>query len=390
MARYTSALSFVLVLVLFSIVKIEARESKFITKAVVLHANNTTKNVTHHVDPPSPSPIPSPSPSPSPSPLASPSPAPVEAEINSGYGRDEIPSTSGITSDSLFENKIPTEEDDEKFDEDDEKFDEDEFDNNDMPSNYKQQSYVTVPHGDSNKFDDEEFGNNRLPNNYNERFYATVPQGDNNKEKFDNNGLPSNYNDHSHVTVPQGDNKDKFDNEEFSNNGLSSNYNEDSYVTVPQGTNLYDTKFTPTAANNENEFLNDEEKLTPEEEKLFSENRNNNELNDNLNEPQKFSKTPRFAEMDNYFNDNDNDNTYNSETYNVKEPQGMSDTRTLENVKYNYALNGNGRQSGYVKGGSGYYGKTGEPKSKYEFGTMEEFEREEGLSQIPGEYINVP
>ncbi|KAK1389788.1 hypothetical protein POM88_017966 [Heracleum sosnowskyi] len=332
MARYTCALCFLLVLV--SLVNIEARESKFFAKAVVLHANNTTKNVTHHVDPPSPSPSPSPS------------PAPVEAQIISGsyglYGRDEIPSTSGINSDSLFENKTPNEEFDEKFGKD-------EFDNNDLPSNYNEQSYVTVPQGDNKyKFGNEEFSN----------------------------GLPSNYNENSYVTVPEGDNKDKFVNEGSSNNGLPSNYNEHSYVTVPQGTNLYDTKFTPTATNNENEFPNNEEKLNPEEEKLFDENSNNNELNDNFNEPQKFSESPKFAEMDKYFNDNHN-------TYNVKEPQGMSDTRTLENGKYQYYA---GSPQKYNS--EGYNGKNGEPKSKYEFDTMEEFERQEGYPQIPGEYIN--
>ncbi|KAK1405300.1 hypothetical protein POM88_004905 [Heracleum sosnowskyi] len=288
MARYTSALFFSLVL--FFLVNIEARESKFFTKAVVLHANNTTKNVTHHVDPPSPSPSPSlsplaspspapspslsplaspsPAPSPSLSPLASPSPAPVKAEINSGYGlygRDEIPT--------------------EEFDEG-----EDEFDDDDLPSNYNEHSYATVPHGDNKeKFDNEE---------------------------FNNNGLPSNYNKNSYATVPQSDNKEKFENDEFSNNGLPSNYNEQSYVTAPQGTNLYDTKWTPTATNNENKFPNNEEKPAPEEEKLFDENRNNNELNE-----------------DSYVNFN--------------EPQ------------------------------------------KYEFDTMEEFEGQEGYSQIPGdEYIN--
>lgn len=378
MAHSTSALSFLLVLVFFSFVKIDARESKFFTKAVVIHANNTTNNVTHHVEPPSPSPSPSLSPS------LSPSPAPVEAEINGGYGlygRDEVPSTSGITSDSLFENKnIPTEEFNEKFGKD-------EFDNSGLPSNYNEHSYVTVPQGDNKeKFNNEPQGDNK------EKF---------NNEEFGNNGLPSNYNERSYVTVPQGDNKEKFDNEEFSNNGLPSNYNEHSYVTVPQGTNLYDTKFTPTATNYENEFANNEEKLTPEEEKLFNENFNNNERKENsyvnFNEPQKLSETPKFAEMDNYFNDNHNHNTYNSDTYNVKEPQGMSDTRTLENGKYHYALNRDGRPSGYVKGGpgssrkynsEGYYGNNGAPKSKYEFDTMEEFEKQEGYSQIPGEYIN--
>ncbi|KAF1002860.1 uncharacterized protein LOC141700035 [Apium graveolens] len=406
MAHSTSALSFVTVLVFFSLVKIEARESKFFTKAVVLHANNTTKNVTHHVETPSPSP----------------SPAPVEAEISGGYGlygRDQVPNTSDFTSDSLFENKIPTPEFNQKFGKD-------EFDNSGLPSNYNEHSYVTGLQGDNkNKFDNEEFANNGLPSNYNQHSYVTVREGDNkerfdnqefsnnglpsnynehgdNKEKFDNeefgnNGLPGNYNERSYVTVPEGGNKEKFDN----NNELPSNYNEHSYVTVPQGTNLYDTKLTPTATNYENEFTNNEEKLTPEEEKLFDENRNNNQRTENsfvnLNEPQKLSETPKYAEMDNYFNDNHNHNTYNRDTYSVKEPQGMSDTRTLENGKYYYTLNGDGRQRGYVKGGpgsspkynsEGYYGNNKAPKSKYEFDTMEEYEKQEGFSQIPGEYIN--
>lgn len=306
MAHFTSALSFLLVLVLLSLVQIEARESKFFTKAVI-HADPTTKNVTHHVEPPSPSPS------------LSPSPAPVEAEISSGYclyGR-EIPKTSGITGESLFENNIPTKEFNEKF-------------------------------------NNREFENSGLPSNYNEHSYVTVPQGDN-REKFDNNGLPSNYNERAYVTVPQGGNKEKFENEEFHNNGLPSNYNEHSYVTVPQGTNLYDTKF--------NEFSNNEEKLTPEEEELFNENRNHHNEH--------------------------NQNAYNN--YNVNEPQGMSDTRTLENGKYRYTLDGQGRQRGWNPPkykSEGYYGNNGERKSRYEFDTMEEFERQEGYSEIPGEYIN--
>ena len=112
---------------------------------------------------------------PAPSPSVSPSPAPVEAEINRGYGlygRDETPNTSGtVTGDSLFENKSPAEEFEEKFGKD-------EFDNNELPSNYNEHSYVTESHDDNKqRFGNEELSNNELPSNYNEHSYVTHPQG---------------------------------------------------------------------------------------------------------------------------------------------------------------------------------------------------------------------
>ena len=350
MAHSTCALSLLLVLVSFFLVEIEARESKFFTKAVVIHADTTVENVTHHVE------------APAPSPSVSPSPAPVEAEINRGYGlygRDETPNTSGtVTGDSLYENKSPAEEFEEKFGKD-------EFDNNELPSNYNEHSYVTVSHDKGEKFENEELSNNELPSNYNEHSYVTESHDDNKQrfgnEELSNNELPSNYNEHSYVTHPEGDNKERFGNEKFNNNELPSNYNKHSYVTVPRKTNLYDTKFSPST-NSEEEFVNNEEKLTPEEEQLFDQN---SFVNSNAN----------------YFNDNHN---HNSQTYNGNQPQGLSDTRTLENGKYHYALHG----SPPKHRNEGYYGNNGEPKSQYEFDTMEEFERQEGYSQIPGEFAN--
>ena len=70
----------------------------------------------------------------------------------------------------------------------------------------------------------------------------------------------------------------------------------------------------------------------------------------------------------------------------------MSDTRFLENGKYYYDVNNeNLNQNGYesVKENSnaeGYYGN-GE-KSKYEFDSMEEYEKQQGYNPGTEKYYN--
>ncbi|CAA2982179.1 Hypothetical predicted protein [Olea europaea subsp. europaea] len=86
----------------------------------------------------------------------------------------------------------------------------------------------------------------------------------------------------------------------------------------------------------------------------------------------------------NFYPDNYNNNGYSTESYTVR-PQGMSDTRSLENGKYYYDIkNDNYNQnSGYeptreTNNEEGYYNQ----KSKYEFDSMEEYEKKNNYPDV--------
>ncbi|CAI9759371.1 unnamed protein product [Fraxinus pennsylvanica] len=89
----------------------------------------------------------------------------------------------------------------------------------------------------------------------------------------------------------------------------------------------------------------------------------------------------------NFYPDNYNNNGY-SKSYtkgNTVDPQGMSDTRSLENGKYYYDINSENYNpnSGYepmreTSNEEGYYNQ----KSKYEFDSMEEYEKKNNYADV--------
>ncbi|KAD7117361.1 hypothetical protein E3N88_04629 [Mikania micrantha] len=127
-------------------------------------------------------------------------------------------------------------------------------------------------------------------------------------------------------------------------------------------------------------------------EKLLS--NNGNEYSSSMNENNGY-KPDSYVEL----NNNDNNNYYktftneksgynNDNGYMVKQ-QGLSDTRFLEDGKYSYNVpnnNGNYQENSYEEvsdNGEGYYRnfKNNDEESKYEFDTMEEYERQEGYPE---------
>ncbi|XP_022877231.1 protein E6-like [Olea europaea var. sylvestris] len=86
----------------------------------------------------------------------------------------------------------------------------------------------------------------------------------------------------------------------------------------------------------------------------------------------------------NFYPDNYNNNGYTTESYTVR-PQGMSDTRSLENGKYYYDIKNDNYNpnSGYeptreTNNEEGYYNQ----KSKYEFDSMEEYEKKNNYPDV--------
>ncbi|XP_027127535.1 uncharacterized protein [Coffea arabica] len=110
----------------------------------------------------------------------------------------------------------------------------------------------------------------------------------------------------------------------------------------------------------------------------YSNNYNNNGYSNNYNNNGYLNSV--------YNNNNGYSNSYRNEK------QGMSDTGFLDNGKYYYGVNNeNLNQNGYesVKENSnaeGYYGN-GE-KSKYEFDSMEEYEKQQGYNPGTEKYYN--
>ncbi|KAL2476724.1 Uncharacterized protein Adt_37460 [Abeliophyllum distichum] len=123
----------------------------------------------------------------------------------------------------------------------------------------------------------------------------------------------------------------------------------------------------PPAKDDEDEFSSEE--FSTENFNMLhsgeSNNYNNNLYSDNYNNNNGYSKS-------------------NLEGYTI-EPQGMSDTRSLENGKYYYDIKNENYNTNIgdesVRENSnegGYYNK----KSKNEFDSMEEYERKEGYPDI--------
>lgn len=94
-------------------------------------------------------------------------------------------------------------------------------------------------------------------------------------------------------------------------------------------------------------------------------------------EPQGMSDT-RIADNGRYY--------YNNEHGHKSEPEGMSDTRLVNNGEYYYNVEQENyspsrREEGYHYGGN-------YRKSKYEFDSMEEYEKQEGLADVQQDFIN--
>lgn len=150
-----------------------------------------------------------------------------------------------------------------------------------------------------------------------------------NKEYLNNNnGFPSSYNEHAHVTVPQGLSDTKF---------------------MENGKYVYDPKFAPTTT------------------KTFG--------------------IPNQVPEENLYN-NGYPNNYNENAY-VTVPQ---DTTFMEDGKYYYDPKNERKYEAFKESSGnnneGYYGNNNGEKSKYEFDSMEEYERQEGYPQTDqGEYV---
>lgn len=104
-------------------------------------------------------------------------------------------------------------------------------------------------------------------------------------------------------------------------------------------------------------------------------------------EPQGMSDT-RIADNGRYYYNNEHE-TY-SPSGRKSEPEGMSDTRLVNNGKYYY----NVEQENYSPSGrennneEGYYYGGNYKKSKYEFDSMEEYEKQQGFADVQQDFIN--
>ncbi|CAK9154849.1 unnamed protein product, partial [Ilex paraguariensis] len=152
---------------------------------------------------------------------------------------------------------------------------------------------------------------------------------------------------------------------------------ENAFGLYGHGSSQFSPAKTTTIANDENEFPSEElsEESFKESNKEDSYNyNNNNNNNENVYTTSNYNSNGYSTSKDNY-------NGYNNNGY-VAEPQGISDTRFYQSGRYYYDVKSeNNYQNGYetVTGRSnngGYYGDG--KNSKYEFDSMEEYERQEG------------
>ncbi|KAL8510919.1 hypothetical protein ACS0TY_017654 [Phlomoides rotata] len=119
------------------------------------------------------------------------------------------------------------------------------------------------------------------------------------------------------------------------------------------------------------------------------------ETNDKKDEfsTEEFNNRESYTYNNGYPNSLSNNNgfwTSNHESYQntnngyKSEPQGMSDTRLQNDGKYYYARNPTGYKNSNEEG---YYDAGNYKKSKYEFDSMEEYEKQEGFADVEQEFI---
>ncbi|XP_031255349.1 protein E6 [Pistacia vera] len=238
------SLFFLLVLVLFSPLQIQARESKFFNKFTHFSTNNKVPESEISA----PTPTPAPAPAPAEFEVSVPAPAPAlaptlfYAERESGYGlygkvgSNQFPPTKGtetsITEETdLLNEQLSAAENYETGNQNSN------YNNNLYTSNYKSNGYGNTGYTTVN------YNNNGYSNSYNPNGYETEKQGlsdtrlmqnyNNNNNRYTNNNnnvYTSNYNNNGHTG-----------NTGYNNNGYSSNYNTNGYENEKQG--MSDTRF---------------------------------------------------------------------------------------------------------------------------------------------------
>ncbi|KAJ0112788.1 hypothetical protein Patl1_02328 [Pistacia atlantica] len=188
------SLFFLLVLVLFSPLQIQARESKFFNKFTHFSTNNKVPE--SEISAPTPTPAPAPAPAefevsvPAPEPALA--PTLFYAERERGYGLYEGTETSITEETDLLNEQLSAAEN---------------FETGNQNSNYNNNLYTS----------------NYKSNGYGNTGYTTV--------NYNNNGYSnSNYNNNGHTG-----------NTGYNNNGYSSNYNTNGYENEKQG--MSDTRF---------------------------------------------------------------------------------------------------------------------------------------------------
>ncbi|KAL8197735.1 hypothetical protein R6Q57_024269 [Mikania cordata] len=375
-----------------------ARESKFFTK--IIHYLSNSPITSEPAPAPAPVLVPGFVPEMQPFLLApTPAPAPVEEEYGYGlYGHGSSDSSLEeyhMSSVEGFKNETPEDMEDKETNGGDE------FNSKKEDSFEKllsSQSYSTNNNGYSNNVNGYSSSMNENQG-YNQNGYNTNENGYN--QNGYNNNEKQGYNQNGYKNEKQGYNQNGYNNEDgFNQNGYNSNengFNQNGYNSNENGYNQNGYSNNGNGFN-QNGYNNNENGFN---QNGYNSNENSNNYKDNGNEYSSSMNENNGYKPDSYveLNNNDNNNyktftneksSYNNDNGYMVKQQGLSDTRFLEDGKYSYHVpnnNGNYQESSYEKevsdNGEGYYRnfKNNDEESKYEFDTMEEYERQEGYPE---------
>ncbi|KAI3744922.1 hypothetical protein L1987_58020 [Smallanthus sonchifolius] len=349
MASISNTFSFhFLLLILFSLsLQPHARENKFFTKVVHYLSNSP---ITSLSSVPAPAPVLVPELVPMTEPFLAPAPAPAEKEYGYGlYGQG----SSEFSTEEYRTSSLEGSNDETLGDEEKETPISDEFTSEKEASFEKllsSEGYSTTNNGYSNNGNGYSSTMN-VNNGYNH-----------NQNGYNNNG--NGYNAYNQNGYNNGDgyNQNGYNGDGYNQNGYN---NENGY-----NQNMY--------SNNYNNKVHGYSSLMTENNGYETDRRSQNNYNNYMS----FTNDNHGYNGNGYTSSNEEYNGYNN-GYMV-EKQGLSDTRFLENGKYSYDANNNGNNHETSYGedvrdnGEGYYNNE---KSKYEFDTMEEYERQEGYPQ---------
>ncbi|GAA0154599.1 hypothetical protein LIER_37921 [Lithospermum erythrorhizon] len=167
-----------------------------------------------------------------------------------------------------------------------------------------------------------------LPKNYNTVAYVTQPE-DFNDNSFSDNGYTTNKNNNNYQTLDNSNNYNNAQRKDMSNKFDFMDNEED--TSVNDNTNKYYTDEANKNNNFNTRFMDDSETSTNNFNTRFMDD-SETSTNNNFN--------TRFM-GDSQTSTNNNNNYFNSGKSRVNrvEPQGMSDTRFMENGKYHYNIN---------------------------------------------------
>ncbi|KAM0049633.1 putative protein E6 [Helianthus debilis subsp. tardiflorus] len=361
-----------ILLILFSLsLQPHARESKFFTK-VIHYLSNSPKTSSSSLVP-SPAPVLVPELFPVTEPLLAPAPAPTEKEYGYGLygqGSSEFSSEEYHTSSIDGSNYETAGDEEEKATLASEEF----TSEKDAPFEklLSSESYPNSNNGYSNN-------GNGYPNSMNEN------------NGYNHNGYKNKKNGYNQYGYNNGDG--------YNQNGYTNNngngYNQNGYTNNNGNQNGYTNNgngYNHNGYNNENGY---------NQNGYNNYEDNANEYASSMNENNGY-KTDRYSQNNyhnyNYMSFTNENNGYNGNGYTrskeenngyngryMVKQQGLSETRFLENGKYSYDANNNGNnhETSYeeqVRGnGDGYNGN--KEVSKYEFDTMDEYERQEGYPE---------